>query len=210
MEHATTGMASKHMDIGPHMKMTNAGQPNDKERADEIVRTARRVLEQYKDYKVAENDGYRIFLPNIPQPMYHFTNYRYGFEAAFRFNAEHPTSLLYEKRGDGYRFIGAMYTAPWRTNEDDLDKRIPLSIAQWHQHVNFCFPPKERASEMFVPNPRFGMLGSITTKAECDAAEGRFFPRLFGWMVHVHPFETDQANVWSVERQMPTGQHNHH
>ena len=117
MEHATTGMASKHMDIGPHMKMTNAVQPNDKERADEIVRTARRVLEQYKDYKVAENDGYRIFLPNIPQPMYHFTNYRYGFEAAFRFNAEHPTSLLYEKRGDGYRFIGAMYTAPWRTNE---------------------------------------------------------------------------------------------
>ena len=51
MEHATTGMASKHMDIGPHMKMTNAVQPNDKERADEIVRTARRVLEQYKDYK---------------------------------------------------------------------------------------------------------------------------------------------------------------
>ncbi len=35
---------------------------------------------------------------------------------------------------------------------------------------------------MFVPNPRFGMLGSITAEAECDAAGGRFFPRLFSWM----------------------------
>jgi hypothetical protein len=90
-----------------------------------------------------------------------------------------------------------------------LDKRIPLSIAQWHQHVNFCFPPKERASEMFAPNPRFGMLGLITTEAECDAAGGRFFPRLFGWMVHVYPDETDPKNVWSVERQMPPEPHNH-
>ena len=212
MEHATTGMASKHMDIGPHMKMTvvRAVHPGDKERADQVVQTARRVLEQYKDYRVAEKDGYRIFLPNIPQPMYHFTNYKYGFEAAFRFNAAHPTSLLYEKSGDGYRLIGAMYTAPWRTTEDDLDKRIPLSIAQWHQHVNFCFPPKERASEMFAPNARFGMLGLITTEAECDAAGGRFFPRLFGWMVHVYPFETDPKNAWSVERQMPPEPHNHH
>jgi hypothetical protein len=24
---------------------------------------------------------------------------------------------------------------------------------------------------------------------------------IFNWMVHVYPFEKDQANVWSVERQ---------
>jgi len=63
---------------------------------------------------------------------------------------------------------------------------------------------------MFVPNARFGMLGSITTKAECDAAGGRFVPRLFGWMVHVYPFENNPADAWSVERQMPGGEHAHH
>jgi hypothetical protein len=63
---------------------------------------------------------------------------------------------------------------------------------------------------MFAPNARFGMLGLITTETECDAAGGRFFPRLFGWMVHVYPFENEPQNVWSVERQMPPEPHNHH
>jgi hypothetical protein len=210
---ASTEMTMKHMDMGPHMKMTHLGdvKPGDKERADEIVRTARQVLEQYKDYKVAEKDGYRIFLPNVPQPMYHFTNYVYAVEAAFRFNPEHPTSLLYKKKTGGYELVGAMYTAPWRETEEDLDKRIPLSIVEWHQHVNFCFPPKDRNAEMFVANPRFGMTGSITTKAACDEAGGRFIPRLFGWMVHVYPFEKNSEDVWSVDRQMPTSDgHTHH
>ena len=50
--------------------------------------------------------------------MYHFTNYRYAMEAAFNFNPEHPTSLLYEKHGDDYKLIGVMYTAPKRLSED--------------------------------------------------------------------------------------------
>ena len=29
-----------------------------------------------------------------------------------RLNPDHPTSLLYEKQGDGYKLIGVMYTAP--------------------------------------------------------------------------------------------------
>jgi hypothetical protein len=31
-----------------------------------------------------------------------------------------------------------------------------------------------------------------------------------GWMVHVYPFEKDPQDAWSVERQMPAGQHTHH
>ena len=96
------------------------------------------------DYHVALADGFKIFLPEIPQKMYHFTNYQYGFEAAFSFNPEHPTSLLYEKHGDDYKLIGVMYTAPKRFGEDELDQRIPLSIAQWHEHVNFCTAPAGR------------------------------------------------------------------
>ena len=98
-------------------------------------------MEKYKDYHVALNEGFQIFHPEAVQKQYHFTNRRYAMEAAFRFNPEHPTSLLYEKSGDDYRLVGVMYTAPKRFTEDDLDQRIPLSIAQWHEHVNFCKAP---------------------------------------------------------------------
>jgi hypothetical protein len=80
-----------HMDMGPHMKMTalRQPQPGDAERAKQIVESARKASEKYIDYHAALNDGYKIFLPNFPQKIYHFTNYQYGFEAAFSFNPEH-------------------------------------------------------------------------------------------------------------------------
>lgn len=198
---AMDSMSHHHMDMGPHMKMTalRPVKSGDRERADQIAWTARMALEHYRDYKTALREGFEIFLPNVPQDVYHFTNYWYGAEAAIHFDPEHPTSLLYQKTKDGYRLVGAMYTAPANTPEDSLDQRIPLSVAQWHQHVNFCFPPKGRNREMFAPHPQFGMAGSIYTKEACDAAGGRFIPRLFGWMVHVYPFEQKPEDIWAVE-----------
>jgi hypothetical protein len=191
------------MDMGPHMKMTALRQakPGDAERAKQVAEAARKASEKYMDYHVALNEGYKIFLPNLPQKMYHFTNYSYAMEAAFHFNPEHPTSLLYEKHGDDYKLIGAMYTAPKRFTENELDERIPLSIAQWHEHVNFCAAPADRKREYLQPHPQFGVTGSITTQEACDAAGGTFHPVIFNWMVHVYPFEKNQANVWSAERQ---------
>lgn len=202
MDGATMSMSSRHMEMNPHMKMTERRptRAGDQQRADEILQTARKTLEKYSDYKAALKDGFQIFLPQVPQKMYHFTNYWYGLEAEYRFNPEHPTSLLYEKRGDSYQLVGVMYTAPAQSTEDALNDRIPLSVAQWHEHVNFCFPPPERQKEMFVPNPRFGMAGSITTKEECDKAGGKFLPRLFGWMVHIYPFEQRPEKIWAMER----------
>jgi hypothetical protein len=192
-----------HMDMGPHMKMTMLRQskPGDAARAEKISEAARKASEKYKDYHAALVDGFKIFHPEIPQKMYHFTNYRYAVEAAFRFNPEHPTSLLYEKHGDDYKLIGVMYTAPKRFTEDELNERIPLSVAQWHEHVNFCMPPAGRKSEMLSTHPQFGLRGSIATREACDAAGGNFHPVVFNWMVHVYPFEKDQAGIWSVERQ---------
>jgi hypothetical protein len=193
-----------HMDMGPHMKITalRSAKPGDSERAQQVVVSARTAAEKYTDFHTALNDGYKIFLPNIPQKIYHFTNYSYGMEAAFRFNPEHPTSLLYEKHGeDDYKLIGVMYTAPKRLGEDELDQRIPLSVAQWHEHVNFCTAPAGRKGEYFGAHPLFGLRGSIATQEACDAAGGTFHPVIFNWMVHVYPFEKDQANIWSVERQ---------
>ena len=198
-------MSMKHADMGPHMKMTELRptKPGDRERADKIVAELRSSMEKYQDYHAALDDGYKIFLPNVKTPMKHFTNWHYAMEALFRFNPEHPTSLLYEQHGDSYKLIGAMFTAPKRFNEDDLDKRVPLSIAQWHEHVNLCRPPKGQEQEMLSAHARFGLNGSITTKEECEAAGGKFYPVVFNWMVHVYPFAKNPQDVWSLERQMP-------
>jgi len=200
--HAMHSMEGHHMDMGPHMKMTalRDPRPGDEERALKVVEAARRVAEKYKDYRTALNDGFQIFLPNVPQKMYHFTNYRYGFDAAFGFDPEHPTSLLYEKHRDGYTLVGVMYTAPKRFNEDDLDQRIPLSVAQWHEHVNLCMPPADRKGEALGPNPKFGFRGSISTQSECDANGGTFRPLIFNWMVHLYPLQKTAADIWDVGR----------
>jgi hypothetical protein len=200
MNAATQMMSSRHMDMGPHMKMTALRRPSpgDQERARKIVDEAREVMSKYQDYHDALADGFKIFLPNVPQQQYHFTNYSYGFEAGLRFNPEHPTSLLYDKTPDGYKLAGVMYTASAKANEDELNARVPLSVAQWHEHVNFCFPPKDRESEAWQKNPKFGMAGSISTKENCDQAGGRFVPLIFGWMVHVYPNEKNAADVWAM------------
>jgi hypothetical protein len=44
---------------------------------------------------------------------------------------------------------------------------------------------------------KFGFNGTIATKEACDAAGSRFFPVIFGWMVHVYPWENDQARIWA-------------
>lgn len=204
---AMHSMEGHHVDMGPHMKMTDLRvlKPGDQQKADAVAQAARRAAEKYADFRVALADGFEIFMPNVPQKQYHFTNYRYAFEAALSFNPDHPTSLLYEKNGDNYKIIGVMYTAPKRFTEDQLDERIPLSIAQWHAHVNLCMAPIGMRGAAFSPDPKFGLRGSISTKEGCDAAGGRFVPQIFGWMVHVYPFAQNSKDVWSVERQM----HNH-
>ncbi len=192
----------EHMDA--HMKISALREPRsgDRERAQKVVDQLKPALEKYRDYNNALADGYRIFLPNVPQKMYHFTNWMYAMGAAFEFDPTKPTSLLYEKHGDDYKLIGAMYTAPMRFSEAQLNERIPLSVAQWHQHVNMCKPPQGHEIEMLGKHSRFGLQGSITTREECEAAGGTFMPHVFGWMVHIYPWEKTPDEIWSVERQL--------
>ncbi|MCU1272281.1 MAG: hypothetical protein JWN74_3575 [Acidobacteriaceae bacterium] len=202
---AMHSMEGHHMDMGPHMKMTTlrSAQPGDQDKADQIVQGARATAEKYKDYKAALADGYKIFMPNVPQKQYHFTNYWNALRARNSFDPSRPTSLLYEKNGTDYKLIGVMYTAQKDANEDELNSRIPLSIAQWHAHVNLCMPPRDRKQEAIPPDAKFGLSGSITTKEDCDIARGKFMPQIFGWMVHIY-LEQKPEDIWSVERQ-----HNH-
>lgn len=196
---AMSGPMSGHdRDMGAHMFMTELRPANtgDEKRAAEILSALRPAIEKYRDYKVALADGFQIFMPNVPQEHYHFTNYRYGFEAQFAFDAAHPTSLLYKKTGDGYELEGAMYTAPKRATEEELNERVPLSVARWHKHVNFCMPQRGTAWQQ-VNWKEFGLRGTITTEAACEEAGGVWRAQVFGWMVHVYPYEADAAKIWA-------------
>jgi hypothetical protein len=201
--HAQTGamqsMAHSHhmaMDAA-HMRMTPARPvaDGDRERAQQIVDALAPAIQKYKDYRVALAEGYRIFAPNVPQPVYHFTNYWNGFLEGFTFDPARPTSLLYKKTKDGYELVGAMYTAPKTATLDELNERVPLGIARWHQHTNLCIPkaPQARRADW----SKFGLTGSISTEQACSEAGGRFYPVIFGWMVHVYPFESSSAQIWA-------------
>jgi len=195
---ADMAMSGHDMEMGGHMFMTDLRPANaaDQARAAEIVKQLVPAIEKYKDYKIALDDGFKIFAPDVPQPHYHFTNYGSAGEAFFKFDAAHPTSLLYTKTSDGYVLEGAMYTAPRRFTEDELNARVPLSVARWHMHVNLCFPPK--GTPITAANMgTFGFLGSITTESACEQASGRWVPQIFSWMVHVYPYETDPSKVWA-------------
>ena len=189
----------EHMAAHMHMTELRKAQAGDSAKAQQVVDEARPALEKYRDYRVALEEGFTIFLPNVPQKMYHFTNYQNAIGEAFRFDPTKPTSLLYEKHGDDYKLIGAMYTAPVRFSQQQLNERIPLSMAQWHQHVNMCKPPGGGEIDALRKDAKFGLNGSISTREACEAAGGTFMPHIFGWMVHMYPWEKTRrkSGLWS-------------
>jgi hypothetical protein len=173
----------------------------DSVRAMQIVNELRQAIVKYQDVRVAEADGYKMFAPEIRnQPQYHFTKSWNAMRNQLGFDPARPTSLLYKKDAQGRLVLtGAMYTASRRTSQDELDRRVPLSVARWHRHVNWCVPrrlEKDRWSETHGGRPLFGPLG-VATKDECDAVGGRFIPQAFGWMVHANVFAgNDMRSIW--------------
>ncbi len=132
------------MGMGAHMVMTSSRPqaPNDIERARDLINTLRRVLARYHDSRVALSEGYRIFLPTVPQEVYHFTDYGAASqEYSGHFDPARPGSLLYVRNSGGdYVLVGAMYSAPADYAADQLDALVPLSVAHWHAHTNICLP----------------------------------------------------------------------
>src|SRR3979490_3370205 len=108
-----------------HMTAPRPEAPGDVQRANEIVTQLRSGIEKYRDYHVALDEGFKIFMPEIPQPEYHFTSYKNGFLGAFNFDPLRPTSLLYKKTSGGYELVGAMYTIQKRPTRDQFNARVP-------------------------------------------------------------------------------------
>jgi hypothetical protein len=179
------------MGMGAHMVMTapRPQTPQDLERAHVVLDTLRRALIPYHDYRVALSQGYQIFLPTVPQEVYHFTDYsaaqqEYIGHSDLRF----PGSLLYVKNSSGdYVLIGAMYSAPADYTPAQLDAIIPLSIARWHAHTNICLPNGVTLNDVLrgdVHGTQVDMPGMLPVSSSASApainqqlgflADGRF------------------------------------
>jgi len=196
-------VAGSASNMDPHMGMTKLRppQPGDQSRADAILAAAKKAAERYRDYRKAEADGYTIFMPEQHQNVYHFIRESSNLGDRTRFDADQPPALLYTKiegPSSGYNLIGVMYMARYGATDEELNARIPLSIAQWHVHLNMCVPPQPEERNWLMGDPTFGLNGSISTAEACTAAGGYFKPHLSGWMVHVYPFETDPAKIWGA------------
>jgi hypothetical protein len=210
---ATRAATAAH-EMNPHMHMTasRTATSADSARARAVADTLRAAIAKYRDSRVAVRDGYELFLPNLKtQRVYHFTKNWNAMRNSWGFDPSRPTSLLYKKNPAGeFVLIGAMYTASKRTTEEELDARVPLSIAQWHQHVNICVPKlgqRARWQEKRDGQMVFGPAGVISTEKDCDAAGGRFIPRIFGWMVHANVFaESDPIDAWKDDHRMETNE----
>jgi hypothetical protein len=200
--HAATDVAmAGALRDGSHMRLSpaRAATGRDSLRADSIVFILRDAIAKYRDVRLAEADGFRMFAPGTPQRTYHFTKWENAVRAELTFDAARPTSLLYTRDSAGrFHLIGAMYTAPVRSSDDDLDARVPLGIARWHLHTDICLPRhlRDRTEWARTRNglPLFGPASPIATEDECRAVGGRFQKSVFNWMVHANVFTGD---VWS-------------
>lgn len=196
-EHEMAGMVSNE-DLHLRLSPLRPPAPGDSARAADILRAMRSELAKYRDVHAAESDGFREFIPTPAAPVHHFTKLRWAFQARNGLDPARPTSLLYQAGSDGHlTLVGAMFTAPPETGDEELNARLPLSVVRWHQHINWCLPPladaRRRWRETKNGQPVFGPKSPIATAAACEAVGGRFRPRLFGWMVHVMAFSDGEA-----------------
>jgi len=169
------------MELGHgHMSYTAArpGTAADTAKALAVVQVLRTAISQYPTLAAAESAGYRSRLPEAMQQrrrMLHVGRPR-SRTGSTGFDPASPQALLYRRDDDGqFQLAGAMFVAPDGATEDDLDARIPLSVARWHRHTNVCRGP---AGEM---KPRYLRA---TTQPGCEAVGGRFRGES-RYMVHV-------------------------
>jgi hypothetical protein len=174
-------------------------QPGDEERAKAVVAQVKAAIEKYKDYKKALADGYEIANPKLEQPQYHFNNEANLRLAETKFDPARPSSLLYRRTPtQRYKLEGVMFTDRVDAPEEELNQRIPLSVARWHEHTNFCAAPADKVKEYHGDHPKFGMFGSLHTREACQTEGGTFFPVMFMWMIHVFPYEDNANDVFSM------------
>lgn len=75
----------------------------------------------------------------------------------------------------------------------DIPRHVRASIP--NNPMGFTVSSSARMRFGYLADPRFGFGGTISTAADCEAVGGNFHPQIFGWMVHVYPFQSDDLKV---------------
>src|SRR5438876_11832960 len=110
-EHAMAGMVSNE-DLHLRLTPVRPPAPGDSTRAAEILAVMRRELAKYRDVHVAQDDGFREFIPAAGAPVRHSTKPRWAIQSRNGLDPARPTSLLYQAGLDGsLTLVGAMFTA---------------------------------------------------------------------------------------------------
>ncbi len=201
-----------------HMRLTDPRPtaPGDSARAAAAADALRRGIARYQDVHEAQRSGYRpLFAGDTAVgAVIHYTNLWNAMMERTRLDPARPGSLLYQRQRDGsLRLVGAMFSAPDTFTPDQLDARVPLSVARWHLHTDLCLPRPvwdraQWARRLDDGRPAFGPLSPVTTRAACDAVAGDFKDHIFGWMVHAMVVDnTTPAAVWGGEHGHTTGGH---
>lgn len=186
--HASMGIdAFGHTKLAPEC----ANLPPDlRAHAERLIATLRQVLPKYRDQDVARRAGFAPEGEDVPVgALKHWinpANVRVGWK---HLDPERPMALLYRNTGKGYELAGAMFTAPYASSVVELNRRVPLALGHWHAHRNICQPRPDVVLTDAAQRKRFGFSGSIATRADCERAGGAFLDNVYGWMVHVYPFE---------------------
>ena len=100
--------------------------------------------------------------------------------------------------------VGVMYTAKADATPEQLDARLPLSVAVWHRHVHLRLAERRAAQRLGRPGGALRLRRLDRRRSACAAAGGYWIPRVFGWMTHVYPLESDADRIWLGEHMMET------
>jgi len=87
---------------------------------------------------------------------------------------------------------------PGVTEQDVMDGNVrghATARAIPNSPMGFSAGSGTRMRYGYLADPRFGFVGTISTEADCEAVGGNFHPQIFGWMVHVYPFQSDDLKV---------------
>lgn len=190
--------------VRPRLRMTTLRAPSaaDSARGEALLATARLAVSQYSSIDKARAAGYRISEQMMQgmgetrgKGVLHAINLANALMNRSGFDPARPTALLYQPGPDGeFRLLGVMYTMPISATLDELDAAVPLSLANWHQHINTCRPARQRGTG----TSRLDMKKALRhlTRSECEAAGGVFMEEGRQWMVHVNVMADNPAGVW--------------